>query len=178
LLSVIALASAVDTAAKVTSLPNITETYPFASDWYSGYLKLSESALFSDKNLHYVFIESENNKATDPLMVWFNGGPGCSSMLALMQEHGPFVLDDDAFNFTRNPFPWTARANVIYLESPGGVGYSTAKDTEKIYNDFVQAEDAFKALQKWFELFPEYKTNKLFIAGESYGGIYAPYLSW
>jgi len=59
-------------------------------------------------------------------MVWFNGGPGCSSMLALMQEHGPFVLEDDAVNFTRNPFPWTERANVIYLESPGGVGYSTA----------------------------------------------------
>jgi carboxypeptidase C (cathepsin A) len=137
LLSIIALALAADESAKVTSLPNITDTYPFASNWYSGYLPLSENDPLKDKNLHYVFVESHNDKANDPLIVWFNGGPGCSSMLALFQEHGPYVLEDEAKNFTRNPFPWTERASIIYLESPGGVGYSTALEKERIYNDYV-----------------------------------------
>jgi len=33
-------------------------------------------------------------------------------------------------------------------------------------------------VQKFYELFPEYKTVDLFISGESYGGIYVPYLTW
>jgi len=30
----------------------------------------------------------------------------------------------------------------------------------------------------WYQRFPEFKTNKLFLSGESYAGIYIPYLAW
>jgi serine carboxypeptidase-like clade 1 len=42
----------------------------------------------------------------------------------------------------------------------------------------VQSQDAINALRDWFVKFPEYLTNKLFVSGESYGGIYVPYLAW
>ena len=48
------------------------------SPWYSGYLSASPS-----KHLHYVFVSSLSDPANDPVVVWFNGGPGCSSLLAL-----------------------------------------------------------------------------------------------
>lgn len=41
-----------------------------------------------------------------------------------------------------------------------------------------QSEDAFTALQDFYRAFPKYRSNELYITGESYGGIYVPYLSW
>jgi len=34
------------------------------------------------------------------------------------------------------------------------------------------------ALRDWYSKYPEYLSNELFISGESYGGIYVPYLAW
>ena len=40
------------------------------------------------------------------------------------------------------------------------------------------ALDAFTALEAWFGKFPEYLDNELWLSGESYAGIYVPYLAW
>ena len=69
--------------------------------------------------------------------------------------------------------------NMLYIESPAGVGFSIAGgpgDTEN--NDMSSSEDAFIALQAWFAKFPTFKDRELYISGESYGGIYVPYLTW
>lgn len=34
------------------------------------------------------------------------------------------------------------------------------------------------ALREWYGKFPEFLENKLFVSGESYGGIYVPYMAW
>jgi cathepsin A (carboxypeptidase C) len=59
----------------VISLPDADR---LDNPWYSGYLDASPT-----KHLHYVFVTSQDNPAKDPLVIWFNGGPGCSSLLAL-----------------------------------------------------------------------------------------------
>ena len=40
------------------------------------------------KNLFYYFVVSERNPAKDPLVLWLNGGPGCSSFDGFVYEHG------------------------------------------------------------------------------------------
>ena len=89
LLAVVALgtAQAFRAADEVKSLPLCG---PLPSKWYSGYL----STASPNRELHYVYVESIDSPTTDPLLVWLNGGPGCSSMLGLFQEHGPFVIED------------------------------------------------------------------------------------
>jgi len=116
------LAIAAPAEDEFTQLPDAPAAMKTKS--YSGYLTVSDS-----KALHYVYIESENLPENDPVVIWFNGGPGCSSLLGFMQEHGPFVMEDGATNITENPFPWNNKANMLYLESPAGVGYSVANKT-------------------------------------------------
>jgi carboxypeptidase C (cathepsin A) len=70
-------------------------------------------------------------------------------------------------------------ANVLYIESPAGVGYSLAGNVQDtIHNDMSTSVDAVAALYQWYLKFPEFVDNELYISGESYGGIYVPYLGW
>jgi serine carboxypeptidase-like clade 2 len=72
-----------------------------------------------------------------------------------------------------------AEANVLFLESPAGVGFSysnTSSDYDKS-GDQRTADDAFVFMINWIERFPEYKGRAFYISGESYAGHYVPQLA-
>ena len=84
----VALTAAKPEADRVEYLPEMGTFDKYAM--YSGYLDIPDS----HKSLHYIFVESQRDPTTDPLIIWYNGGPGCSSMLGFAQEHGPYVVPD------------------------------------------------------------------------------------
>ncbi|KAM7271911.1 hypothetical protein ACFE04_031125 [Oxalis oulophora] len=105
-------------------------------------------------------------------------GPGCSSVGAgAFMEHGPFRPKGEAL--VKNEYSWNKVANMLYLESPAGVGFSYFKNESFFYNlnDEVTARDNVKFLSRWFVPFSKYKKNDFYIAGESYGGHYVPQLA-
>ena len=65
---------------KVDSLPGMNNDQPFPFGTYSGYLNVPGTT----RNLHYFYVESQRDPVNDRVLVWFNGGPGCSSMLGLI----------------------------------------------------------------------------------------------
>jgi carboxypeptidase C (cathepsin A) len=78
--------------------------------------------------MFYWFFESQRTK--DPLLLWLTGGPGCSSLIAALYENGPFVFDTESTRLRANPYSWGDLAHVLYLESPGGVGFSTCSEND------------------------------------------------
>ncbi|KAK3089116.1 hypothetical protein FSP39_000971 [Pinctada imbricata] len=155
----------------ILPLPGLSDQLPWKH--YSGYLNGT-----GERKLHYWFIQSANPEPQyDPLVLWLNGGPGCSSMVGLLLEHGPFTLHNDGETLEMNPFSWNKVANMLYLEAPVGVGYSYTDQPIWIYTDSMVAMDNHKALTHFFIKFPELKGNEFFMAGESYGGFFVPTLS-
>ncbi|KAG2023989.1 carboxypeptidase Y [Coprinopsis cinerea AmutBmut pab1-1] len=53
---------------------------------YTGYIDIGPRHLF------FYFFESRSRPNKDPVVLWTNGGPGCSSSLAALLEHGIKVL--------------------------------------------------------------------------------------
>ncbi|KAL3850469.1 hypothetical protein ACJIZ3_012351 [Penstemon smallii] len=166
-------------AAIVTNIPGFNGTFP--SKHYSGYVTIDETY---GKKLFYYFVESERNPSKDPVVLWLNGGPGCSSFDGFVYEHGPFNFEagkprGSLPTLHLNPYSWSKVSSILYLDSPAGVGLSySGNESDYITGDLKTASDSHKFLLKWFELYPEFLSNPFFISGESYAGIYVPTLAY
>ncbi|KAF5726551.1 putative serine carboxypeptidase [Tripterygium wilfordii] len=136
------------------------------------------------RNLFYYFVESEGNPSQDPVVLWLNGGPGCSSFDGFVYEHGPFnfeaaEISEGLPQLHLNPYSWSKVSNILYLDSPAGVGLSYSKNkSDYTTGDLKTASDSHTFLLKWFELYPEFLANPFFITGESYAGVYVPTLAY
>lgn len=96
----------------------------------------------------------------------------------MMSENGPFRPDPtNPSRLVEDDYAWNRVANVIWLESPAGVGFSFSKTPGDYINvgDARTANDTFVFLQTFFrDLFPQFRNNSFYITGESYGGHYVP----
>ena len=117
----------------------------------------------------------QGNATEDPLVVWLQGGPGSSSMLGLFEINGPIsaVYEDETETNTIgqiNPYSWTNKASMIYIDNPVGAGFSHTKNGGFVNSQEEVGRDLYEMLTQWFQLFPEYQSNKFFVFGESYAG--------
>ncbi|KAL3755117.1 hypothetical protein ACJRO7_002223 [Eucalyptus globulus] len=145
---------------KIVSLPGQPKV---SFSQYAGYITVDEK---QQRALFYYFAEAEAeaDPASKPLVLWLNG-----------VEHGPFKPSGDVL--LKNDYSWSKKANMLYLESPAGVGFSSSVDNTYYNSVDNLARDNLAILHNWFEKFPEYKERDLFITGENYAGHYVPQLA-
>jgi carboxypeptidase C (cathepsin A) len=79
----------------------VEDLFPdYKKDIYSGYL----DTLITGNRLFYVFYPSQSNPGTDPVLLWLNGGPGCSSLFGMLGEIGPVTTDNFSGELKLNPY--------------------------------------------------------------------------
>jgi len=137
---------------------------------HSGYLDVAAG----EKYFFWMF-ESRNDPSKDPLVLWMTGGPGCSSQLALLAENGPCNIGPNSTTPQLNPYSWTSKANVIWVDQPSGTGFSTGLPT--VHNEDGVAKNMYSFMQAFYEQLPQYKELDFYIFGESYAGHYVPAVS-
>lgn len=154
---------------------------------YAGLLPASSAG---NKYLFYWFfypdLTNYQGKEEDiPLLLWLNGGPGCSSMDGLFIEHGPIqlVLENKNWKITSRPSSWhKSPAYVVYLDQPVGTGisFTTSNDypnnDEKVNIDFYYWLQQFLNLHSNVLLSSDKKQTKrpFYFSGESHAGHYIP----
>ena len=181
----------------VASLP-LLEPGSFPTRQWAGLLPLNQTE--DDKYIFYWLLEpdfsdtagdglSKDDPAQVPLVIWLNGGPGCSSLEGLMIENGPFRLvfdGDNGWNLKVDPHSWhRIPAWVLYIDQPVGTGFSFTKRGNYCGNDEAVNQDFYAFLQTFLSVYREYFVTKesgsnpvlnreLYFSGESHAGHYIP----
>jgi len=186
---------AAPTQYEIKSLPGWKDQLP--SRMWSGFAKAGTPPGYpkGEMYMHYWFIQCENDPDNAPIIVWYNGGPGASSLFGLLVELGPFLLNDNSLNeeynktgipqLIPNPFSWTKVANLLVVNNPPPVGFSYCDPVGPSgdgfscgnWNDSLVAPANHQFLINWFQQFPELAKNEFYITGESYAGIYVPIIA-
>lgn len=150
----------------------------FAYNWpdnvtqIKGYVEVNKT---HGVHLYYWFFESRSKPSTDPLVVWLTGGPGCSSMLALLTENGPFLIPDGTSEPVFNKYGWNEFSNVMFVDQPAGTGFSyVSNPLGYVTNERQVGTELWTLLQEFYKQHSKYSGLDLFIVGESYAGHYVP----
>ncbi|KAL5582164.1 hypothetical protein UlMin_014606 [Ulmus minor] len=161
-------------ADRIVSLPGQPKV---SFQQFSGYVTVNRVA---GRALFYWLTEALHKPLSKPLVVWLNGGPGCSSIAyGASEEIGPFRLNRTASGLYLNKFSWNIVANLLFLETPAGVGFSYTNRSSDLFDtgDRRTAKDSLDFLVRWLDRFPRYKGREVYLTGESYAGHYVPQLA-
>ncbi|KAB2090609.1 hypothetical protein ES319_A03G134600v1 [Gossypium barbadense] len=151
----------------------------------SGYLPVNHA---TGSAIFYAFYEAQtptSPHSKTPLLIWLQGGPGCSSMIGNLFELGPWRVVSshmkNAHNLTleRNPGSWNRFFGLLFLDNPIGTGFSIASTPQEIPRDQLSvAKHLFAAITDFTSLDPLFKDRPIYITGESYAGKYVPAIGY
>lgn len=80
---------------------------------YAGLMDISNNT--DDGQLYFWFFPSPNPAADEEILIWLNGGPGCSSLEGFLQENGPVLWQYGTYAPVQNPWTWVNLTNVVWV---------------------------------------------------------------
>ncbi|KAJ7180968.1 Alpha/Beta hydrolase protein [Mycena filopes] len=157
-------------------LPNITFSLPRS---YAGNIDVQRAGHPNNTLFFWALEKSTGSltaaKSTEPWGIWLNGGPGSSSMVGFFLENGPIRIANDG-TISANKYSWDTVADYIWIDQPVGVGFSTADAAGYIADEDQMGADFMGFLANLVKVFPTLATRPLHLTGESYAGVYIPYI--
>jgi len=152
---------------------NQSRVVPFLDDIesYTGFLTVNRT---TKSHLFFWFIPkttSTDNKSS-PVILWLQGGPGCSSLTGLFAENGPFQITRKGLE--KRVHAWTNNYHMLYIDQPVGTGFSFTEGDAYISTEEEVGDHLYTALVQFYQLFPEFRDRDFYISGESYAGKYIP----
>ncbi|KAG9160235.1 hypothetical protein Leryth_023801 [Lithospermum erythrorhizon] len=152
----------------------------------SGYLTVNQT---TGSSMFYAFYEAQESNSTSvsntPLVIWLQGGPGCSSMIGNLYELGPWRVSSslrqnvEHLELKKNPGPWNRLFGVVFLDNPIGTGFSIAASESEIpRNQHEVAKHLWNAMKEFIALDLSFKTRPIYFTGESYAGKYVPAIGY
>jgi len=142
----------------------------------------------SPARIWYVFQPADENPASKPLFVFFNGGPGGATSCGLLSAFtGRLAVSRDektgAASIVPNPASWTRLGNLLHLdarttgfsyslmENPGDDFRRRGEFDAQNYNPYTDGADFVRVVLRFLGDHPEIRTNRVVLVPESYGGI-------
>lgn len=86
---------------------DFSSLFGIPDELYAGFMPVHLQEPNSEGGFFFWLAKKRNKRSSigdDKLVIWLNGGPGCSSMVGMMWENGPFTLHDKE---PSDPLPYT-----------------------------------------------------------------------
>jgi carboxypeptidase C (cathepsin A) len=162
----------------VTGLEEVEPAFgDFDGVMYAGQLPVDRHDNATRGAYQFWLFAPDHPTVAETLLVWFNGGPGCTSFNAgLLMEHSPVTVPPHRAGYCCsrpfpplqvNPYSWTKATYMLYVEQPAGTGFSTG--IEPLTETDV-ARDMVDWLVNFYRVFHDLADYQLFVFGESYAG--------
>ncbi|CAD8049114.1 unnamed protein product [Paramecium sonneborni] len=159
-------------------------------DLYSKYLEIdfevesgSATGLLKEQNnmfyqlLYQKGFDEKTIKTDNILLIWLQGGPGCSSQSAFYELIGPFhiVKSDADFIIEKKNNSWNDFASILFIDQPFGTGFSQG---DILINSTLKASAYFvEFMVEFFKVHPEFGQAQTYLTGFSYSGHFVPFFS-
>eukprot|EP01104_Vermistella_antarctica_P013863 TRINITY_DN4269_c0_g1_i2.p1 TRINITY_DN4269_c0_g1~~TRINITY_DN4269_c0_g1_i2.p1 ORF type:complete len:929 (-),score=117.32 TRINITY_DN4269_c0_g1_i2:331-3117(-) len=145
-------------------------------DWVSGYVNVDTS---HGGNMFYWYFEPRNGNKAAPVVLWLQGGPACSDMIALFTELGPYSINPSTNTRERNPNSWNEEYGLLFVDQPVGTGWSyLSTKSGYVTTETQMAKELSLGIHNIYDKHSDLLANRdLYVMGESYAGKYIPALA-
>lgn len=154
-----------------THLPNISFEIP--PSW-GGYEPVSNKPN-ETRQIYFWMVPATGDVGVNDFVIWFNGGPGCSSLSGILGEEGPVKMDPVTYVAKSNPYSWTNLTNMMWVDQPAGTSFSRGAALNQSMEQV--AEDFNGSLLNLYKDFPKLRGKNLWLMGESFSGKFIPYMA-
>ncbi|ORX38007.1 putative KEX1 protein precursor [Kockovaella imperatae] len=172
-------------------LPNLATHPTHPVNLYAGLLPSDpgeaggggEGSTGRDAELYFLMVKARRSAGRQRLVLWFNGGPGCSSFDGALMEIGPFrTVPADQTTSGKVELKlveggWEEFATVVFIDQPPGTGFSYVPTNGYLHELDQGSQHLITFLKNLYKVFPELKGLDTYLCGESFAGQYIPYFA-